>query len=112
MILVDPKVDPEADELQVSTLIDRPTGPPTPNERSRMICSLAAVERGGREDVVGRIRSMSVFGPRGWRGQVTQSTFGTRSTSMRVRSVLVSLPVRGGYTVVLRGAVPSRCERV
>ena len=33
MILVDPKVDPEADKLQVSTLIDRPTGPLTPNER-------------------------------------------------------------------------------
>ena len=109
MILVDPKVDPEADKLQVSTLIDRPTGPPTPNERSRMTCGQAAV---AVEDVVGRIRSMSVFGPRGWRGQVTQSTFGTRSTSTRVRSVLVSLPVRGGYTVVLRGAVPSRCERV
>ena len=109
MILVDPKVDPEADKLHVSTLIDRPTGPPTPNERSRMICSLEAL---AVEDVVGRIRSMSVFAPRVWRGQVTQSTFGTRSTSTRVRSVLVTHPVRGGYTVVLRGAVPSRCERV
>ena len=36
MILVDPKVDPEADKLQASTLIDQPAGPPTPNERSRI----------------------------------------------------------------------------
>ena len=62
MILVDPKVDPEADKLKVSTLIDRPTGPPTPNERSRMTWSLTAVVA---EDIVGRIRSMSVFAPHG-----------------------------------------------
>ena len=109
MILVDPKVDPEADKLQVSTLIDRPTDPPTPNERWHMTCGLAAV---AVEDVVGRIRSTSVFAPRVQGAQVLQSTFCTRSTSTRVRSVLVTHPVRGGYTVVLRGAVPSRCERV
>ena len=54
MILADPKVDPEADKLQVSTLIDRPTGPPSPNERSRN--DLWSGSRSGR----GRRRTYSV----------------------------------------------------
>ena len=60
MILVDPKVDPEADKLQVSTLIDRPTGPPTPNERSKILISQSGA---AVEGVVYVIRPLSVFGP-------------------------------------------------
>ena len=42
VILIDPKVDPKANGLQVSTLIDRVHWPLTPNERSQMTCSLTA----------------------------------------------------------------------
>ena len=42
VIVIDPKVDPKANGLQVLTLIDRSLAHGTPNESSRMTCSLTA----------------------------------------------------------------------